>query len=162
VLRVLCRVLGPDSELDDLLHEVFIAAMATIDTLRNEHALRAWMTGIAVRKARKLIRWRKIRRLVRFVAPQDLPEYEAVTAPSEVTDALRQTYRILAELPAEDRIAFTLRQIDGMELAAIAEVTQVSLATVKRRVARAQKSFIALASEDEILADWLKRGTMLQ
>ncbi|HEY5959716.1 MAG TPA: sigma-70 family RNA polymerase sigma factor [Polyangiaceae bacterium] len=162
VLRVLCRVLGPDSELDDLLHEVFIVAMASIDKLRNENALRHWVTGIAIRKARRLIRWRKLRRLVKFVAPQDLPEREAITAPAEVTDALRQTYRILESLPTEDRIAFTLRQIDGMELAAIAELTGVSLATVKRRVARAQKSFVASARQDEVLAEWLERGTMLQ
>jgi RNA polymerase sigma-70 factor, ECF subfamily len=162
VERVLCRVLGPDSEIDDLLHEVFIVAITSIDALREASALRSWITGIAVHKARKLVRRRKIRRLVRLVAPHELPDHEAATPTAEVSDALRQTYRVLAQIPTDDRIAFALRQIDGMELAAIAELTRVSLATVKRRVARAQKNFVTLARENETLAEWLERGTMLQ
>lgn len=162
VERVLCRILGPDSEIDDLLHEVFIVAITSIDTLRDAGRLRSWMIGIAVHKARKLIRQRKIRRLVRLVAPHELHDYEAASATAEVSEALRQTYRVLAQLPTDERIAFTLRQIDGMELLAIAEQTRVSLATVKRRVARAQKTFVTLARQNETLAEWLEPGTVPQ
>jgi RNA polymerase sigma-70 factor, ECF subfamily len=162
VERVLCRILGPDSEIDDLLHEVFIVAMTSIDTLRDAGRLRSWITGIAVHKARKLIRRRKIRKLVRLVAPHELFDYEAASPSAEVSEALRQTYRVLAQLPTDERIAFTLRQIDGMELLAIAEQTRVSLATVKRRVARAQKNFVTLARQNETLAEWLEPGMVPQ
>lgn len=158
--RILCRVLGPDSEIDDLLHEVFIVAMTSIHTLRDENALRSWLTGIAVHKARRLIRRRKLRRLVKFVAPMDLPDREASMPTVEVSDALQHAYRLLGELPTDERIAFTLRQIDGMELAQIAEVTRVSLATVKRRLSRAQRSFVELARANDTLVEWLERGTL--
>ncbi len=158
--RILYRILGPDSEITDLLHDVLIVAMTSIDSLRDDSAVRSWLTGIAVHKARRLIRHRKVRRLVKFVAPSELPDYEAATATAEVSDALRETYRVLAQLPTDDRIAFALRQIDGMELSSIANVTRVSLATVKRRLSRAQRTFVALARNNDTLAEWVQRGTL--
>ncbi len=160
VERILCRILGPDPEMTDVLHDVFIAAMTSIGSLRDDNALRSWITGIAVHKARRLIRRRKIRRLVQFVAPLDLPDRMATTPNHEVSDALRQTYLLLWRLPTEERIVFTLRQIDGMELLAIAQATGVSLATVKRRLSRGQRTFVELAQKDETLAEWLERGTL--
>lgn len=160
VERVLFRILGPDPELTDLLHEVFITAITSIDSLRDNNVLRSWLAGIAVHQARRLIRRRRVRRLVQFVAPSKLPDLQAVMPSVEVSQALRETYRILERLPTDERIAFTLRQIDGMELAAIAQVTQVSLATVKRRVARAQRSFVEMAGKNETLVEWLERGSL--
>ncbi|HEY5961051.1 MAG TPA: sigma-70 family RNA polymerase sigma factor, partial [Polyangiaceae bacterium] len=146
--------------LPDLLHDVFIAAITGIASLRDNNALKSWVTGIAVNKARRLIRRRKLQRLVQFTAPADLPDFPGSIASPEVSDALYHTYEVLEKLPTEDRICFTLRQIDGMELTAIAQVTHVSLATVKRRIARAQHRFVQLARENDTLAEWLERGTL--
>jgi RNA polymerase sigma-70 factor, ECF subfamily len=158
--RVLCRVLGPDSELLDLLHDVFITAFGSIHKLQDNSKLRSWLIGIAVHQARRLIRRRKLRRLVRSMAPFDLPEQEAISASIEVTEALRETYSILSCLPTDERIAFALRCIDGMDLGSIAQATGVSVATVKRRIQRGQQSFTALARENDVLCDWLERGTL--
>jgi RNA polymerase sigma-70 factor (ECF subfamily) len=155
VERILYRVLGPDPEIEDIAHEVFVAAFQKLDQLRNPHALRSWLVGIAIRKARKLIARRKRWSFIRSMAPADLPEREAVTSPAEISDALRSTYRILAELPVDDRIAFALRQVDGMELTQVAEATEVSLATVKRRLLRARERFVRLARKNETLAAWV-------
>src|SRR5512133_864322 len=160
VERILYRILGPDPEIADLLHEVFIVAITSIDSLRDATRLRSWLAGVAVHQARRLIRRRRIRRLVQFVAPARLPDHQSILPSVEASQALRETYRILEQLPADDRIAFTLRQIDGMELSAIAQATQVSLATVKRRVSRAQRNFVAMASANETLVEWLARGTL--
>lgn len=155
VERVLFRVLGPDSEIEDVAHDVFMAAFMSLDRLRQPHALRSWLVSIAIRKAKKLIRRRTRWRFVASVAPADLPEREAVAASLEITEALRSTYRILSRLPVDDRIAFTLRYVDGMELTSVAEVTEVSLATAKRRIARGQKRFLEVARKSDILAPWL-------
>jgi RNA polymerase sigma-70 factor, ECF subfamily len=116
--------------------------------------------GIAVHIARRRIRRRKFQRLVRFVSPQELPDCAATTPSQEVSDALLLTYRLLGRLPTNDRIAFTLRKIDGMSMAAIAEATGVSMATVKRRLTRAERRFVMLASQHETLRVWLKQGTL--
>jgi RNA polymerase sigma-70 factor, ECF subfamily len=158
--RRLSRLLGPDPELADLLHDVFVTAITSIATLRDENALGGWLVGIAVFKVRRLLRRRKIRRIVALVSPFDLDSRVALTPSLEVCDAVRQTYRVLSRLPTEDRIAFVLRRIDGMELNAIAQVTRVSLATVKRRISRAQSAFVELARQNEALAEWLEQGTL--
>jgi RNA polymerase sigma-70 factor, ECF subfamily len=161
VERILYRVLGPDSEMEDLAHEVFIAAFACLEQLREPRALRSWLVGIAVRKARKLIARRKRWSFVRNVSPNDLPEQEAATSSAEISEAYRSTYRLMAELPVDDRIAFALRHVDGMELTAVANATEVSLATAKRRVARARRRFLELARNHDVLAPWV-RGEELE
>jgi RNA polymerase sigma-70 factor, ECF subfamily len=156
--RILVRVLGPDSELADLLHDVFLTAFGAIEGLRDSGKLRSWLIGIAVHQARKLIRRRRLRRIVQIVAPFELPEQEACLPSAEVTEALRETYAVLSRLPTEERIAFSLRCVEGMDLASVAEATGVSLATVKRRVGRGQRLFVDLARKSESLSEWVQRG----
>lgn len=160
VERILYRILGADAELYDVLHEVFIAALTSVSRLRDDNALGRWLTGIAVHKARKLIRRRQRWRWIQSMAPADLPEVIAPTPSVEVSEALAQTYRVLNRLDPDERIAFALRHIEGMELIAIAEATSVSLATVKRRIARAEARFVELASSSDTLAEWLEKGTL--
>lgn len=160
VERVLFRLLGPDPDLTDLLQDVFVTAIGAIHTLRDDSALRSWLVGIAVHKGRRWIRRRKLQRLVQFVAPLEIVDSVVTTPSLEVSDALRQTYELLSRLPTDDRIAFTLRHIDGMSLSAVAEATGVSLATVKRRLSRAQRQFVILARQNETLTEWLEQGTL--
>lgn len=160
VERVLFRVLGPDIELADLLQDVFVAALTSIDQVRDPNALRGWLTGIAVRKARKCIVKRRRWRIIQFFGPTDMPEAEARVTPKEVSEALQCTYEVLNKLPADERLAFALRHIDGMELTVVAAACGVSLATIKRRLSRAQATFVALASRHAVLAEWLERGEL--
>lgn len=153
--RLLYRILGPDPEIADLLQDVFVAALGSIDKLREPEALRGWLRGIAVRKARKCIVRRQRWRFIRVVAPSELPELDAPVATPEISEALRCTYAVLAQLPADERVAFALRHIGGMELTQVADATGVSLATIKRRLQRAQRSFSRLAVRYAALAEWL-------
>lgn len=160
VERILYRILGADAELYDVLHEVFLVALTSLSRLRDESALRSWLTGIAVHKAKKLIRRRQRWRWIQSVAPFDLPEVVASSPSAEVSEALAHAYQVLDGLPADERIAFALRHIDGMDLASIASTTRVSLATTKRRIARAEVAFVEVARRSEVLREWLERGTL--
>jgi RNA polymerase sigma-70 factor (ECF subfamily) len=64
----------------------------------------------------------------------------------------------LTTLPADDRIAFALRVMEGMELLEVAEACRVSLATAKRRIARAQRRFAELVARDPWLREHAPRG----
>jgi RNA polymerase sigma-70 factor (ECF subfamily) len=157
VERVLYRVLGPDSEIEDVAHDVFMVAFTSLDQLRQPQALRSWLVGIAIRKVKKLLRRRRRWRFVSDLAPGELPEHEASVAPAEVSEALRSTYRIFARIPVDDRVAFALRTVGEMDLATVAEVTGVSLATAKRRISRAQRRFVEFARASDILSPWLDK-----
>jgi RNA polymerase sigma-70 factor (ECF subfamily) len=81
-------------------------------------------------------------------------------APSnDAGEALRATYAVLEQLAVDERIAFVLRFIEGMELKEGAVACSVSLATFKRRLARAEERFTELARSSPVLRDWLEGGS---
>jgi RNA polymerase sigma-70 factor (ECF subfamily) len=159
VERILVRILGHDCELADLLHEVFARALGAIETLEDPDALKPWLSGVAVFTAREAIRRRARGRWLRFFAADDLPEVEAAVADEETREALRVTYGVIDRLGVDDRIAFALRFIDGLELTDIAAACHVSLNTIKRRLARAERRFVAYARREPALRGWLQGGT---
>jgi RNA polymerase sigma-70 factor, ECF subfamily len=158
VRRVLLRVLGPSSDLDDLVQDVFVTAINTIDRVVDPESLRPWLTSIAVFTARDALRRRARRRFLLLTSNDDLPETEAPVPTPEVDEALRTTYRVLSKVPADERIAFALRFIDGMELVEVASACRVSLATIKRRVQRSRQRFVSIAAQYDELSEWLGRG----
>ncbi len=158
VQRVLTRVLGPDPDIPDLLQDVFVSALESIDRLSDPAALRPWLARIAVFTARGRIRRRVRWRFIRSEPLEELTEVEAHLASAEVTEALRATYRTLNQLPPDERIAFALRFIEGMELTEVAQASGVSLATIKRRLVKAQRRFLEAARREPSLQEWLIRG----
>jgi RNA polymerase sigma-70 factor (ECF subfamily) len=159
--RILTRILGRRADLDDLVQEVFVRAFERVGELREPRALRAWITTIAVFVAREAIRAKRRRRWLLFLPPEETPELPVLEATPEVRAAVRSFYAVVGALDADARIAFTLRFVEGMELADIAHTTGVSLSTVKRRLKGAEADFLdgARAPGHEPLRDWIEEGT---
>jgi RNA polymerase sigma-70 factor (ECF subfamily) len=158
VERVVARVLGPDPDIPDLVQDVFIGAIASLPRLDDARSLKSWLTRIAVFKTRTLIRRRRRWSFVKTLPFAKLPEREAPSTPPEATEALARTYEILAKLPADDRVVFALRYIDGMELSEITDACDVSLSTVRRRIARAREQFLLGAKAHPGLRELLENG----
>jgi RNA polymerase sigma-70 factor, ECF subfamily len=159
--RTLLRLLGPDSELEDIRHEVFLRAITSIRDLKDPQALAGWLRGIAVLAARQVIDKRtRRRRWLFWLPPEDLPEVATLSEASrcDERDEVRAVYAVLDKLPTEERLVLTLRRIDERELAEIAEELQLSLATVKRRLKRATERFDALARANRTLMGWASGG----
>jgi RNA polymerase sigma-70 factor, ECF subfamily len=163
VERTLVRILGFDSELADTVQETFIRALGSTRLLRDPKALPSWLIRIAVCAASDLIRRRKRRRILHwFSEPQnssDLPvaaDFE-VEADIETRRALQAARAVLGGLPLAERIAFSLRRLDGMELKDVATACGCSLATIKRRLGRAEERFLARAQREPSLRSWLSR-----
>jgi RNA polymerase sigma-70 factor (ECF subfamily) len=157
VRRVLARVLGPDPELSDLLQDVFVAALTSLHSIEDPSALKAWLTRTAVFTARGRIRRRSRWRFLRFVPDDELPEPPVPALDVEGNEALVAVYRVLKSLPADERIAFALRVIEGMELTAVASACGVSLSTIKRRLSGAQQRFDELSGREPVLKAWVKK-----
>ncbi|HEY8432874.1 MAG TPA: sigma-70 family RNA polymerase sigma factor [Sandaracinaceae bacterium] len=150
--RMLVRICGFVPERADLLHDVFVRALEGIGTLRNAESVRSWIMGIAVRCAREYLRGRA--RAPRWT---DVDMQPGVLGDGESAMELRRVYALLARLDPDDCVAFVLRRIDRRELGEVAELCGVSLATIKRRIARAERAFIAMAEEDPFLRERLDR-----
>jgi len=161
IRRVVVHIMGPTADVADALQDVFLNAFKSVHTLQDPAALRPWLTRVAVLTTRKWLRQRRRRSWIRlFSKHEDEEQFEPEAPPSsEASRALRVAYRILDTLPEADRIAFGLRFVEGMELTEVASACGVSLATIKRRLSRAQADFMRLAAADPALGAWTKGGT---
>ncbi len=155
VERVLIRILGRHSELEDLVQEVFIRALSRVDQIDDPSGLRSWLAAFAVFVARETLRKQRRRRWLSFSAPEELPEHPAPTASPELMNAYHAFYDVLGKLDVDLRIAFALRWVEGMELTEVAALTDVSLATAKRRLKSARERFETAAAKNPFLQDWL-------
>jgi RNA polymerase sigma-70 factor (ECF subfamily) len=161
VERIVTHVLGFDAELADVLQDVFASALSSIHSLKDPAALEAWLSSVAALTARKVLRSRSRRAwLRRFVDSDEESRYEPIgnALDVEARRALSAVYAVLERLPADERVAFALRYIDGMELVEVASASQVSLATIKRRLVRAERRFLANAKNYPELGRWLAGG----
>ena len=68
------RLLGDDSELDDLVQETFLAAWQNLPSYRGESSVRSWLLGIARHKVEDYYR----RRLQECELPEDGAEPSAI------------------------------------------------------------------------------------
>jgi RNA polymerase sigma-70 factor (ECF subfamily) len=137
VARVGLRLLGRDHELDDLVQDVFVAAMEGLHDLRDPEAVRGWLATITVRQAMRRLRTRRLRAFFRL---DELGDGAALApgATAEQRALVAVVYRELDKLAADERVAWVLRHVEGESLEAVAELCGVSLSTVKRKVAAAQ------------------------
>lgn len=161
VERTLVRMLGFDSELSDTIQETFVRAFGSMHLLRDPQALAGWLIQIAVFAARDLIRRRRRRWWLQLFSSRDemVEHTDSVGNDTELDlearQALRAAQTILDGLPVDERLAFSLRRFEGMELKEVALACKCSLATIKRRLVRAESRFSAEAYKHPALGKWL-------
>jgi RNA polymerase sigma-70 factor, ECF subfamily len=152
--RVVWHVLGPDSEHEDVVHQVFINILKGIRSIRSADALHAWVVSVAIKTTRSEIRRRRRFRL--FFGAREPREQEALAiVDPEGRELVERTFAILDRLPANERIAFVLQNLEEQPLTEVARLCDCSLATIKRRLARARRRFERLARREPALAERL-------
>lgn len=142
VAGTVARLLGDLDEAQDVVQETFAAALAELAHLREPAALRAWLMQIAVRKVHRRFRRRKLLRVFGLRAAESesrLAELASSAASPEQHAELALLDGALSWLAAADRIAWTLRRVEGMRIEDVALSCRCSLATAKRRIAAADR-----------------------
>ena len=138
VASVALRVLGRPSEVDDLVQDVFLRVLPRLGDLRDPAALRGWLAVITARLARRRLRSRRWKIWLGVGADHDYTQLADSAASPEDRALLRELYRALDRLPVQQRLAWTLRHAESLELTAVAEACDCSLATVKRWIGAAE------------------------
>lgn len=139
VSTIVYRLLGDRTGVEDIVQDVFIDAFNGIHTLENPDALKGWLATIAVRRVRKHIRRHRLKSFIGFGGPAEMPELVDEGASPEQSMLLRQVFEHLRKLATEDRLAWSLRHLEGMTVSEVARACQCSTSTVKRRIARAEE-----------------------
>jgi len=149
VERLLVRVLGPDPEIEDLLHEVFVEALGNIRQLRDPSRLKGWLTRMTVFIARGSLRRRRRQAWLVFLPGDEVPQQPSASSAPEARDMVARVFAVLQKLRPNHRIAFSLRYIEGMTLPEAAEASGVSLATFKRWLKASDHAFLAGAKRTD-------------
>jgi RNA polymerase sigma-70 factor (ECF subfamily) len=157
VQRLLTRVLGPGPDTEDLLQEVFFRVFQRIHKIEPPDALPGYVTSVAVLVAREALRKRKRSRWLSFFSSDDLADIASKRGSVDVPDDVRAFYDAVAKIPAQSQVCVTLRYVEGMALQELADATQVSLATAKRHLQRAESELLeALGKDNGHVAPWLR------
>ncbi len=138
VARVATRLLGRDDEVDDLVQDVFLEAHRGLATVREPGALGGWLSRICVRRATRRLRRR---RLLSWLSLDSVSERElplSLSASAEERAEAARLYRALDKLPAEERVAWLLRHVEGETLEDMVTLCGCSKSTVQRRLGRAE------------------------
>jgi RNA polymerase sigma-70 factor (ECF subfamily) len=138
VASVALRVLGRPSEVEDLVQDVFLRVLPRLGDLREPAALRGWLAVITARLARRRLRSRRWKIWLGVGGDHDYTQLADSAASPQERALLGELYRALDRLPAHQRLAWTLRHAEGLELAAVAQACDCSLATVKRWIGAAE------------------------
>ncbi len=135
VAAIAHRLAGRDGEVDDIVQEVFLRAVKGLDKLNDEKALKGWLATVTVRVVKRRLWKRGVARKLGFgTPPPDEGRTIAPGATPEQQALLGQVYRIMDRLPTKQRLAWTLRHVQGQKLDEVAKACGCSLATVKRHI----------------------------
>jgi RNA polymerase sigma-70 factor, ECF subfamily len=155
VERTLRRLLGPTSDMEDLVHDVFVDALEAIDKLREPAALPGWVTGIAVITAKRRLQKQYRRRWLSLSPTGVLPEAPSSPGDVEARAAFQSVHQILDMLRPEDKIAVLLYRVDGLTVDDASQVMGISSSTFKRRLRRGERHLLKLAKRSTTLRIWL-------
>jgi RNA polymerase sigma-70 factor (ECF subfamily) len=157
VYNLCYRFLGQAQAAEDTTQETFLNAWRSISGFRGE-SFRPWFLRIAANLCRDELR-RKARRpasSLDLALEAGMPEPEGSSVSPETTSINRDLrFRLeaaLGQLPAEQRLAIVLCDVEGLDYAEIAQVMHTSLGTVKSRIARGRLRMRQLmAAEAELV-----------
>lgn len=138
VAHLALSVLGRDVDVDDVVQDVFVALAPALERLREAGALHAWLGTVTVRVARRRLHGRRLLSLFGLDPQPDYGELAARDAGPEERFHVMRVYAALDRLPPKERIAWTLRHVEGEQLEAVARLCECSLATAKRRISAAE------------------------
>ncbi len=147
VAAIALRCSGRHDDLEDMVQDVFVEAARGIKWLRQPDAIKGWLATVTVRLVQRRLRVRRIRRFLGLDQHVDYLQVADRAASPADRVLLAEVYRLLDDLPVDDRVAWSLHHLEGEKLDAVAKLCRCSMATAKRRIARAR------AKIEEVVGD---------
>ncbi len=148
------RILGAGSEAEDVVQDACISAWRSIPSFQGT-SFRSWLFRIATNRAIDILRTRRRRGELPLQPAEDEepawaepvaagPDLDVLAADREAVRAVEEALRVI---PAEQRAAVLLRDVEGFDYEEIARITGTEVGTVKSRIHRGR-----LAARNALIA----------
>ena len=143
LFRHVLRILGTSADAEDVVQDAMVSAWRSMSSFEGG-SFRAWIFRIATNRAIDVVRARRRRGELPLEPPEDAevewaepadPGLDLAEIASQA-EALAAVEVALLGLPAEQRAALMLRDIEGFSYEETAGVTAVEIGTVKSRIHR--------------------------
>ena len=136
VYAFLFRLGAPKSDLPDLTHDVFAAAIARWTSFDRARPVRPWLLGIAWRTASD---WRQKKRPELWDVLPDQADEANPDASLEARDAQRLLHDGLSKLDEAKRVAFVMHELNGLSVKDVASAMDAPLQTTYSRLRMARE-----------------------
>lgn len=139
VYNLALRVLGQPQEAEEAAQETFLRVWRSLEGFRHRSKFRTWLYTIVTRIC--FDRLPGLKQDLAAIDPQDvnLPDERKTPEDSVISSEMkRQVMGEVEALPAHYRLLITLRHLQEMSYAEIADVTGQPLGTVKTGIHRAR------------------------
>jgi RNA polymerase sigma-70 factor (ECF subfamily) len=134
VAKIGRRILGPTSEVDDLIQDVFLTTVRDAHKIKDPARLGSWLGTVTTRMAKR----RRFRSSSQPLASDGLDSLVDVARADdpgpESTADLTDNIRKLLSLPDELRTPWLLKHVEGHTLEDVAKQCECSLSTAARRI----------------------------
>ena len=141
------RIVNNTADAEDVLQESFVDAFAAIDSFAYKSTFGAWMKRIVVNKSINALRKRKMQIV-------DIEKTTAVYLPEEDNfdeEALKfkveEIKKAVKDLPNGYRTVISLHLFEGYDQEEIAEILQISHATVRTQYMRAKQKLLLIIKQ---------------
>jgi len=140
----LARLGVRESDIEDVLHEVFLTVHRKLSSFTGDVSLRGWLFAFCRRAAANYRRLARVQVEKTGAAPtafeiaSDVDGPERAASMNESLDALE---RILATMSDDKRIVFVMFEIELMSAEEIAAILEIPVGTVYSRAHRARHDF---------------------
>jgi len=136
------HIVGCSDEARDVVQDAFVHAFVKLETFQRSSAFYTWLYRIAVNAAISRRRRRRVSVSVEqtreATGDEPIDDGDAPSARLEQAERVTQVQQALAALSEEHRAILVLREMEGFDYEAIAEMLELPVGTVRSRLHRAR------------------------
>ena len=134
---------------EDVAQEVFIQVYRSIHNFKGESKLSTWLYRIATTRSLDLLRSRKSKKRFGFIQRMfgesnepmhEIPDFNHPGVALDRKENAAKLFKAIAQLPENQKTAFTLHKLEDLSYQEISEVMQASVAAVESLMHRAKQN----------------------
>jgi RNA polymerase sigma-70 factor (ECF subfamily) len=155
VSRLVYRMLGGRSDLEDVVQEVFFQVYKSLRDFRGQSKFSTWLHRVTVNVVLMHRRAARSRPVYTEESPHDATPDPERASPDEDADRLermRAFGRLLDRLAEKKRIVFVLHELEGVPPTEIAQIVGCPVLTVRTRLFYARRELESMLAEEPSLA----------
>jgi RNA polymerase sigma factor (sigma-70 family) len=137
IRRLAHRLLGWNGDVDDIVQDVFLAALARIEKFRGEASIATWLTSVTINRCRtdRRRRFLRLRWLARHPKSEAAQPADQRSMDDEISARVRSA---VGALQRKDREVIVLFYLENCSAQQIAELLEISRGAVEVRLHRAR------------------------